>query len=439
MRQRGRARQSPPQRLHCAQLQPPPGLVSRPTTARGKQLHKANERETTGRRSAVRRGRWAGMKCGSQKSSRHLREPLCHPQLAFPLTARGPHDPPNRCPRRPRELAERPYLTPHTCDGQADGRREPPPPAAAGGRAPPLGAAAGACGTGAAGVPELGMENLLAQLGHARRGRHGHGRATPMRAAAGRARSAPTAHARHGAAPCAELFHSLRRQPRVRRAVEYIEEYAAHEAAGYPEECRQRYHGLPFLQTINASWREPVCTTQVRSTAAGCLGVRCLGPGGMLGAPICGQAVWLGAKQLMQTRRHDPLQGGALNSSLRCWFQFDTYAEAYCTGANLALDLAKFAVRCRPTPALQIRTGARLSTHAVPRAAGGGRRTAARDGQPERGGLLPGASAAGAGGGAARGLPAERDGRRPGQVAGGVVRQGRPEVAVPQLQVDARR
>ena len=38
-------------------------------------------------------------------------------------------------------------------------------------------------------------------------------------------------------------------------------------------------------------------------------------------------------------------EGGPLRSSLRCWFQHETYAEAYCTGANLALDLAAFQVR----------------------------------------------------------------------------------------------
>lgn len=37
--------------------------------------------------------------------------------------------------------------------------------------------------------------------------------------------------------------------------------------------------------------------------------------------------------------------GGALGSSLRCHWLFDQYPELHCTGANLALDLAKFAVR----------------------------------------------------------------------------------------------
>ena len=37
-------------------------------------------------------------------------------------------------------------------------------------------------------------------------------------------------------------------------------------------------------------------------------------------------------------------EGAPLQSSLRCWFQQDVYAEAYCTGANLALDLAAFQV-----------------------------------------------------------------------------------------------
>lgn len=38
-------------------------------------------------------------------------------------------------------------------------------------------------------------------------------------------------------------------------------------------------------------------------------------------------------------------EGGTLGSSLRCHYQFDQYPEMHCTGANLALDLVKFAVR----------------------------------------------------------------------------------------------
>lgn len=47
----------------------------------------------------------------------------------------------------------------------------------------------------------------------------------------------------------------------------------------------------------------------------------------------------------VRPRRCSLLQAaGPLNSSLSCFFQFDVYPEAYCTGANLALDLTKFAV-----------------------------------------------------------------------------------------------
>lgn len=38
-------------------------------------------------------------------------------------------------------------------------------------------------------------------------------------------------------------------------------------------------------------------------------------------------------------------EGGPLGSSISCFYLFDAYAEAHCSGANLALDLAKFAVR----------------------------------------------------------------------------------------------
>lgn len=36
--------------------------------------------------------------------------------------------------------------------------------------------------------------------------------------------------------------------------------------------------------------------------------------------------------------------GGPLGSSLACHWLFDQYPEMHCSGANLALDLAKFQV-----------------------------------------------------------------------------------------------
>ena len=90
----------------------------------------------------------------------------------------------------------------------------------------------------------------------------GEGDGRPCPAAGWRLRSC---HAHHTHLLGAELFHSVQHELRVQRPIAYVLDYAAHEAADYPQECRDRYHGLPFLRTINASWQQPVCSPQVRT------------------------------------------------------------------------------------------------------------------------------------------------------------------------------
>lgn len=92
----------------------------------------------------------------------------------------------------------------------------------------------------------------------------------------------PRQSCRCAASPLAALFHHpLHQRPTsAKRAFDYLLEAAAWEAPSYPQACRERYHGLPFLRTINASWQQPVCTPQVTearggwppsvTTAAGC-------------------------------------------------------------------------------------------------------------------------------------------------------------------------
>ena len=80
--------------------------------------------------------------------------------------------------------------------------------------------------------------------------------------------------------PCllgaAEITQSILQRTTTQRLIDYVLQYAAAEASDYPAACQQRYHGLPFLQTINSSWQRPVCTPQVRGEAGATQARRCM-------------------------------------------------------------------------------------------------------------------------------------------------------------------
>lgn len=68
------------------------------------------------------------------------------------------------------------------------------------------------------------------------------------------------------ALPPAPAQSSLAHQAQqLRRPLDFVQHYAELEGKEYPQECRDRYHSLPYFNRVHASWRQPVCELQVRA------------------------------------------------------------------------------------------------------------------------------------------------------------------------------